>query len=105
MLVVAGHTLNLVAGVGGFNSLEPVQHFEEAAVKCIDPGANLPAPRGLVTLTSSETSLGFSLCICKMKIPLAPLRGCGKDEGGNSTQRRVRRRSRILQTSPLRAAY
>lgn len=79
MLVVAGHTLNLVAGVGGFNSLEPVQHFEEAAVKCIDAGANMPAPHGPVTLTSSETSLGFSLCIRKMKfVPRAPSEDAGR---------------------------
>lgn len=83
---MTGETLRLVAGVGGFNSSEPVQHFEEAAVKCMDQ-----SPHCLVTLTSSGISLSFCLCVCKMKFPLACLRGCGEDEGSKSTHSPQRR--------------
>lgn len=83
---MTGETLRLVAGVGGFDSFEPVQHFEEAAVKYMDQ-----SPHCLVTLTSSGTSLGFCLCVCKMKVPLACLRGCGEVEGSKSTHSSQRR--------------
>ena len=73
VLVVTGANTEAGCWVGGFNTTE------ETAVKFTDPRANLPAPHCLVTVTSSVTSVGFSLCICKIKVPLAHFRECGED--------------------------